>query len=167
MPPEYSLNEGILSGEDYRLIKTGCDKEKFDESFCGFQVRDCNDLNKCVLSSGKPSGINYCYYTENPSCNDGIKNCHDSDCELLVDCGGPCKICPSCSDKTKNQGEEGVDCGGPCPWRCIPAIPLLKRNYVLYGFLILLLILIVLIIIKLIRILKYRREMSEIRKQKP
>lgn len=26
---------------------------------------------------------------------------------------------PSCSDNTKNQGEEGVDCGGPCSRLCL------------------------------------------------
>jgi len=31
-----------------------------------------------------------------------------------VDCGGPCKPCPSCTDGIQNQGEEGIDCGGPC-----------------------------------------------------
>ncbi|MBN2014313.1 MAG: hypothetical protein JW778_03955 [Candidatus Altiarchaeota archaeon] len=49
-----------------------------------------------------------------PSCFDGILNCHDGDCETGIDCGGPCKPCPSCSDGIQNQGEEGVDCGGPC-----------------------------------------------------
>jgi hypothetical protein len=163
---EYSLDQGILSGDDYRSIKSQCDKDKLDGKSCGFQIRECADLNRCVLSSGKPGEINYCLYSENPSCRDGIKNCHDGDCELLVDCGGPCKLCPSCSDKIKNQGEEGVDCGGPCPWRCIPSIPLLKRNYVLYGFLILLLLLIIFIIIKLIRVLRYKKELNQSRNQK-
>ncbi|RLI92784.1 MAG: hypothetical protein DRO92_04855, partial [Candidatus Altiarchaeales archaeon] len=42
------------------------------------------------------------------------KNCHDEGCEEGIDCGGPCKPCPSCSDGIQNQGEEGIDCGGPC-----------------------------------------------------
>jgi len=50
-----------------------------------------------------------------PSCFDGIKNCHDGGCEEDIDCGGPCRACPSCSDGIQNQGETGVDCGGPCP----------------------------------------------------
>jgi len=50
-----------------------------------------------------------------PSCFDGIKNCHDGGCEEGIDCGGPCRACPSCSDGIQNQGETGVDCGGPCP----------------------------------------------------
>jgi hypothetical protein len=44
------------------------------------------------------------------SCFDGIRN----QGETGVDCGGPCKQCPSCVDKIQNQGETGVDCGGPC-----------------------------------------------------
>jgi cysteine-rich repeat protein len=45
------------------------------------------------------------------SCFDGIQN----GSETAVDCGGPCKSCPTCVDGIQNQGEEGVDCGGPCP----------------------------------------------------
>ncbi len=44
------------------------------------------------------------------TCFDGIQN----QGEEGVDCGGPCKPCPSCFDGIQNQGEEGVDCGGPC-----------------------------------------------------
>ncbi|RLI92741.1 MAG: hypothetical protein DRO92_04890, partial [Candidatus Altiarchaeales archaeon] len=47
------------------------------------------------------------------TCFDNLKNCHDGGCEEGIDCGGPCKPCPSCSDGIQNQGEEGVDCGGP------------------------------------------------------
>ncbi|RLI92787.1 MAG: hypothetical protein DRO89_01425, partial [Candidatus Altiarchaeales archaeon] len=32
-----------------------------------------------------------------PSCFDGIQNCHDGACEEGIDCGGPCKPCPSCT----------------------------------------------------------------------
>jgi hypothetical protein len=49
-----------------------------------------------------------------PSCFDGIENCHDGSCEEGIDCGGPCRSCPTCSDGIQNQGEEGIDCGGPC-----------------------------------------------------
>ena len=44
------------------------------------------------------------------SCGDGIQNQDENG----VDCGGPCKPCPSCQDGAWNQDEEGVDCGGPC-----------------------------------------------------
>jgi len=44
------------------------------------------------------------------NCSDGIQN----QGEEGIDCGGPCKPCPSCEDGIQNQGEEGIDCGGPC-----------------------------------------------------
>ncbi|MEK6925921.1 MAG: hypothetical protein AABW50_01440 [Nanoarchaeota archaeon] len=153
-----SLNVGLLSGEDYRDIESSCAEQEFGDEACGFQIRGCSDLSMCFLSSGKPAELQSCAYTENPSCEDGIKNCHDSGCEFLVDCGGSCNACPTCSDKIKNQGEEGIDCSGPCPWRCIPEVPLLKRSTTLYIFLIIALILIIIVIIRLIRVLKYNRE---------
>ena len=52
------------------------------------------------------------------NCDDEIRNCHSGSCELLVDCGGPCSACPTCSDGIRNQGEESIDCGGPCPGKC-------------------------------------------------
>ena len=158
---EASLNSGLLSGDDYRIIQDSCNVDEFESSTCGFQVRNCRDVKDCFLSSGKPEEIQYCHYTENPSCSDKLKNCHNGDCELLVDCGGPCNTCPSCTDKKKNQGEEGVDCGGPCPWRCVPSVPLLKRKEVIYGFLILLLLLIVLVIIKFVRVLRENRALAQ------
>ncbi len=115
---EESLTNGIISGEDYRVIKEKCNNLGYNDNNCGFQLRYCTDLNNCtrVLPSG--SSLNECFFTVNPSCNDGIKNCHDTGCELLVDCGGPCSICPTCSDGLLNQNEQDVDCGGPCPFSC-------------------------------------------------
>jgi len=66
-------------------------------------------------SGGGGGGGSVSFGKIKPSCFDGIKNCHDGDCEEGVDCGGPCKACPSCNDGIQNQGETGVDCGGPCP----------------------------------------------------
>ena len=137
---EKSLEVGLLSGEDYRIIKKGCMESNLAEETCGVQIRTCSDINSCDTNYLKPSEFQSCHYTERPSCEDGIKNCHDDSCELLVDCGGPCSPCPTCSDKIKNQGEEGVDCGGPCPWKCPEEIPLLKRPNVLYSFLIIILL---------------------------
>ncbi len=159
-----SLEQGILSGLGYRLIDANCSLKQLTEDRCGFQIRKCSDLKNCSSNSGKPEEVIDCLYTENPSCKDGVKNCHEGDCELLVDCGGPCPSCPSCSDKIKNQGEQGIDCGGPCPWKCIPETPLLKRTNVIYGFLILLIIIIALIIIKLIRVLRYKRMIERSKK---
>lgn len=154
---EASLEQGVISGIDYRAIEANCSFDKIDKSGCGFQTRFCSDFKGCNVSIGKPGLLSYCLYTVNPNCFDKMKNCHDGDCELLVDCGGPCAPCPSCSDKKQNQGEEGVDCGGPCPWKCKPIVPLFKRKEIIYGFLILLLLLIVFIIVKLIRVLGYNK----------
>jgi len=81
----------------------------------GFQIRRCRDINKCGTSYFKPNTTRNCTYYPQPSCEDGIQNCHHGGCEILVDCGGPCPPCPTCSDNIQNQGEEGIDCGGPCP----------------------------------------------------
>ena len=156
---ENSLKAGVLSGEDYRDIKNLCLRDTLTESSCGFQVRDCFDLNACNVTFNLPSELQICYYTSEPSCFDGIKNCHDGLCEFLVDCGGPCPPCPTCSDRIKNQNEEGVDCGGPCP-PCPPAaIPFLeRRDSVKLILLILNLSLLFVILIILARILlKYIR----------
>lgn len=155
---EKSLGEGLLSGEDYRIITEDCLNNRWYNEFCGLQVRGCFDVNKCNTSYQKPPEFQSCHYTEKPSCEDGIKNCHDGACELLVDCGGPCSACPSCSDKIQNQGEEGVDCGGPCPWKCEIEKPFLKKInfWYLIIILVLLIILTIIIIIKLKKIEKYK-----------
>lgn len=157
---EASLGVGVLSGEDYRDIQDFCNDQGLDQASCGFQIRDCADLNICSINIGKPEGLQSCVYTENPTCNDKIKNCHGNECEFLVDCGGPCDACATCSDKKRNQGEEGVDCGGPCPWQCVPEVPLLKRNTTLYIFLGISFVLVVFIIIRLIRVLRYKKDIA-------
>lgn len=156
-----SLEGGILSGQDYRFIEEECRENALFEERCGFQIRECVDLNGCGPTLTKPDEIQFCLYTANPTCEDGIKNCHDGDCEFLIDCGGPCDVCPSCSDGKKNQGEEGVDCGGPCPWKCEPVVPLLKRNTTIYVFLVILLLVIIFIIYKLVRVLKYKKSIEQ------
>jgi len=97
------------------LINNRCSLFKWDDSVCGYQTRNCTDLKKCRSNITMPGIMQECYYTKNPSCNDSIKNCHNGSCELLTDCGGPCKSCPTCSDGIKNQNEEEIDCGGVCP----------------------------------------------------
>ncbi len=158
---EKSLEAGLLSGEDYRIIKEQCTKNELEEEFCGVQIRTCFDSNSCNTTYSKPSEFQDCHYTEKPNCKDGIKNCHDGACELLIDCGGPCPACPTCSDKIQNQGEKGIDCGGPCPWKCPEEVPLLKRTGILYFFLIIVLILILIAIIKLIQISKHKRDIKD------
>ncbi len=117
------LASGELSGENYRAINSQCLENNWNDEFCGFQTRECKDVNNCNSLLNKPNEIQECYYTINPTCFDGIKNCHSGSCEFLVDCGGPCNACPTCSDNIKNQGEEGVDCGGACPNECPKLAP--------------------------------------------
>jgi hypothetical protein len=161
---QLSLEQGILSGLQYRTIQQNCTTNEITDERCGVQIRVCDDLKSCKSNLDKPEEFGYCLFIENPSCSDGYKNCHDGECELLVDCGGPCSPCPSCSDKIKNQGEEGADCGGPCPWRCEPEVPLLKRKEIIYGFLILLLLIIALIVVRIYRIVRYRRLLKKEKK---
>ncbi len=167
---EESLTEGILSGEEYREAKEKCLLKKWDEKFCGFQTRICFDVNRCDPSDREKTEIQECYYTEDPNCDDGIKNCHDGACELLVDCGGPCPPCPTCSDGIQNQGEKGIDCGGPCPWSCPTESPITAqtRRRLLYSILILLIILLIYILYKIYRVLKLKRRIKrpEIRAKK-
>ena len=66
------------------------------------------------VDKNMPNLTRGCFYVETPNCVDGVKNCHEGSCEVLVDCGGPCDKCDSCRDGIQNQGETGVDCGGPC-----------------------------------------------------
>ncbi len=159
---EKSLEEGIVSGENYRTIKDYCLKNNWDEKFCGLQIKNCFDLNYCNATFKKPEEIQVCFYTEKPSCDDGIKNCHHGACEFLVDCGGPCPPCPTCSDEIQNQGEEGIDCGGPCPWPCPieEELPTIKKSYVKYTLIILLMLSIIIIAIKLISIFKIKKKIK-------
>ncbi|MBM3234288.1 hypothetical protein FJZ19_04315 [Candidatus Pacearchaeota archaeon] len=151
-----------ISKEDFEFIEASCSLNMYDERFCGFQIRKCYDLNYCNITGNRSEEIRVCYYTEEPNCNDGITNCHDGACEILADCGGSCKPCPTCSDKIKNQNEDGTDCGGPCPVKCPVEKPLVQKPFMLMYILIglILLILLVIIIIRISRIIKYKREIS-------
>jgi hypothetical protein len=147
----------IISLEDYTLINQDCKKNNYDERYCGFQTRSCRDLNSCnstFFGFNISDNLRSCYYTENPSCSDGITNCHDGECEVLADCGGPCKQCPTCSDGLQNQGEQGIDRGGPCPWKCAIEKPLAvgQANLLLYVLGLIILIILIIIGIKLKRI---------------
>jgi len=77
-----NLDTGILVGEDYRDVQKECSEFGWDEEFCGYQTRDCFDANTCNTTYQELSAIQSCYYTEDPSCFDGIKNCHDGGCEF-------------------------------------------------------------------------------------
>jgi hypothetical protein len=152
-----ALEMNVLSEQEYIELQENCKNSFWNEEYCGFQIRECSDVNECNTTLKKPSEMQACYYTENPNCQDGIKNCHDGSCEILIDCGGPCKPCPTCSDRIQNQGEEGVDCGGPCK-PCPDERPLVPVDTPLRYFLVgLTIILLIIIIIISIRYLKMQR----------
>ena len=142
--------KGIVSNEltkEYELlIKGRCDVFNYTEDNCGFQTRNCSDANRCTTEESKPGIIRECYFTENPECTDGIKNCHNGACEVLIDCGGPCIPCKTCSDGIKNQGEEKIDCGGPCK-KCIevPFTSLFFKSIISYSLIALLILILFLI----------------------
>ncbi len=109
---------GNLGLAEYEDLKQKCTARGLDENTCGYQIRACIDTSACNTISRKPLEIMPCHFSLEPSCSDGIQNCHSGMCEFLTDCGGPCNPCPTCSDMIKNQDEEKVDCGGPCPDQC-------------------------------------------------
>jgi len=144
------------------LIKERCDIFNWSDNFCGYQIRECEDLNFCRSNLTKPGLIRECYYTDNPTCEDNILNCHDGGCEILVDCGGPCAPCPTCSDGIKNQNEEDVDCGGSCPACIVEELPLIKEMmWVVYVFLIISIILLIFIIRLVIKSHKVKKKLKE------
>jgi hypothetical protein len=148
------LNKGEISGEEYRDAKEKCSERKLKEEQCGIQERLCFDVNRCFPEFSEKTETQTCHYTSDPGCFDGIKNCHHGSCELLVDCGGPCTSCPSCSDGIQNQGEEGVDCGGPCPWLCKEEKPAPPPTNYRYGLLLLIILLLLYIMNKTFRIIE-------------
>lgn len=153
-----SLDLGIISGVDFRVVKKSCDSQGLLDEICGVQIRDCSDLNSCNVTTGIPDEFQECYYIEEPSCFDGVKNCHNDGCELLIDCGGPCRACATCSDKVQNQGETGIDCGGPCPWKCVETIPFVQKYFV-QIILIILGLLIIFVILRIRIIMKLKKEL--------
>lgn len=96
------------------------------------QIRTCKDLKECNTRVNKPPEVRSCIFVPIETCFDEVRN-QD---EILPDCGGVCKPCPTCSDGICNQGEQCEicqenpehprcprdlesnimpDCGGPCP----------------------------------------------------
>ncbi len=154
-----SFEGGLVGSEDFRTISDNCRLDNFADN-CGLQLRSCIDVNSCNSTLLIPEEVQHCYYVENPSCFDSVKNCHSGGCELLVDCGGPCGACPTCSDGIENQGEGGVDCGGPCPIICEERPPIYLRAGFFYSLMFLVLLLLIIVIIQLIRIYRARRKMK-------
>jgi hypothetical protein len=138
----------------------------WDSEHCGFQLRECIDLNKCNKTFNQPNLYRSCYYTLNPSCFDKIKNCHNRSCEVLMDCGGPCPACPSCSDKIKNQGEDDIDCGGPCFPCKAKEEPLTVEKTIEYFLLISFFFAIIFILVLLIILLKVWKKVKRYRKRR-
>ena len=151
-----NLKTGLELGEMNReyefLIKERCSLLNWSSEFCGYQIRECNDFDLCKSNLTKPGLIRECYYTEFPNCFDKIINCHDSGCEVLTDCGGPCKPCPTCSDGIKNQNEDEIDCGGTCP-SCIPELSSLQIISLIRVFVYLFLIIFIIALIWVTRLL--------------
>jgi hypothetical protein len=158
---EVSYDSGFLDYPTYSIIKKNCSFFYWKEDRCGFQLRNCEDVSECNTTRDKPEEIRGCLFVKGPSCFDGVRNCHHDGCELLIDCGGPCDDCPTCSDNIQNQGEEGVDCGGPCLVRCEKEEPVridVKPSYVLVPIAVSLLVLIFLIAFRIIKIGKQMRK---------
>ncbi|MDP3027590.1 MAG: hypothetical protein Q8N63_07840 [Nanoarchaeota archaeon] len=141
-----------ISKEYDFLIKERCLLFNWSDDICGYQTRECNDLNLCKSNLTKPGLIRECHYTKFPTCFDKIKNCHTDGCEVLTDCGGPCESCPTCSDGIKNQNEEDIDCGGSCPL-CIPELSSLQLISLIKVFVYLFLIVFIIALIWVTRLL--------------
>lgn len=166
---ERSFIAQVLSPEDYFGLKELCFQNEYDDRFCGFQITDCRDLSLCnntVPLVPQPPEMRVCYFTEDPNCIDGITNCHDGACELLVDCGGPCEPCPTCSDGIQNQGEEGKDCGGPCPYACEAEEAFGGISYMIIGLLVVGAAIVIFILIKVFGIIWYHFFAGKKRKKK-
>jgi hypothetical protein len=157
---EQSLNLGVLDSASYKALKLRCNIRKWDTSSCGYQVRSCADINSCNSLEDKPVELQPCEFSINPSCSDGIENCHDKNCELLTDCGGPCSPCPTCSDNFKNQGEDGTDCGGPCS-DCSVAQSPASNGIVTQSMFFIFLAFLILAFMQAFRILKTKKILEE------
>ncbi len=153
-----AFKKGLISFDTNFLLKERCFLFNWSLGVCGYQVRECVDVNKCGTNYFEPGKIRECYYTENPNCFDNIKNCHNNSCEVGVDCGGPCAPCPTCSDGICNQNESCMfdsifppDCGGPCAPCEIPRpVPFPTKNMIIFSIVIIFGLIIVLIIILVI-----------------
>lgn len=79
----------------WRKIWTdSCKIAGLPSDICGIQVRYCKDTANCSSLNNKPKDYMACVLQPPASCFDGVRNCHGRSCELLIDCGGPCKPCP-------------------------------------------------------------------------
>lgn len=74
-------------------LENNCRLNALNTNDCGFQVRNCLDLNNCNTQDNNPGILQECYFSKDPSCSDNLKNCHSGSCEIGLDCGGPCSPC--------------------------------------------------------------------------
>jgi len=158
--PYYLYQQKLLNDVSKGINDVKCKFFGWGDSECGIKFTSCMDINLCGSTRKKPNATEACYYVPNPSCTDSVQNCHDSACEVLVDCGGPCGACPTCNDKIQNQNEEGVDCGGPCPSAC-PVEKPSKTNYLIYILLLLILLLLIAIAYTIYRMFAIRKRIEE------
>lgn len=87
---ESNFGTEFVSEGDYLIFKKDCFKQGLNVTTCGFQTRKCNITLSCDNQLVSPPQKGVCYYVENPTCFDNVKNCHDGKCEQETDCGGPC-----------------------------------------------------------------------------
>jgi hypothetical protein len=165
----HSFENGILSISDNEKIQSECSKKDLANEFCGFQIRDCAELSSCNATVDQQPELRACYFILNPSCSDGVENCHDESCEKAVDCGGPCSNCLTCSDGIKNQGEEEVDCGGPCLKLCNiqPTLleAILEQKVIKYTIFTILFVSLIIVVVQLMNILRSKNELRKIIKR--
>ena len=150
----------LLDDDTRGAIEYKCKFFGWSDKECGIKILNCKDVNKCGTAAKRPNLIEACFYVPNPSCSDGVKNCHDNACEVLVDCGGSCQVCPTCSDSIQNQGEENIDCGGPCPNAC-PIEKPKKTNSLVYILTALILGLVAAIVFTAYRLFAIRKRVEE------
>ena len=142
-------------------LMENCKNLGYLDENCGYQQRNCIDLSECKIEKYKPPIIKECYYTEFPTCDDGIKNCHDGYCEVLADCGGPCEPCSTCRDGIRNQDEKGIDCGGPCEI-CKLEEPKRISFSVLSAMIAIISVLSLIVIVLLLRYIIHRKQYKKI-----
>jgi len=157
---EQSFDFGTLENSLYQEIKSECSRNGWGTENCGFQVRPCFDLNECKTTVKKLPEVHSCYFTLAPSCKDTVRNCHDGSCEFLIDCGGPCPSCPTCSDGIQNQDEESVDCGGSCFNECQIEETFFEKDKVKYTIMIAFAVAVLLLILLLSRITKIKKRLQ-------
>jgi len=87
-----------------------CIEKNISLDVCGLQLRHCTESSGCNNADNRPADYMACSLLPGPSCSDGVRNCHNGFCEILIDCGGPCAPCPGEMHK-----EESAGSGKSCP----------------------------------------------------